>query len=112
MRDEKEGFDLSGAITPKAFVERLAKQGIIISERTLREKARQLGACRVIGKAIFLMPIDVETIVEAARVNPIGLHREQPSHPYLGKSYDMEQLLERLEKKPSTARKRGRPANS
>ena len=47
------------AISPSAAVEKMAACGIHLSERTLRERARQLGACRVIGKAMFLMPSDI-----------------------------------------------------
>jgi hypothetical protein len=38
-----------------------------VSERELRRLARELGACRIIGKAMILLPEDVETILEASR---------------------------------------------
>lgn len=59
--------DIESAITPTQLVERFAKAGIHISERTLRDKARQIGAYRLIGKAMFLMPEDVEALLEASR---------------------------------------------
>lgn len=38
-----------------------------VSERELRRLARELGACRIFGKAMILLPEDVETILEASR---------------------------------------------
>lgn len=38
-----------------------------VSERTVRETARALGACRIIGKAMILLPEDVEAILEASK---------------------------------------------
>jgi hypothetical protein len=109
MDDETEKFDLAAAMTPKAVVERLAKQGVVVSERTLRENARRIGACRIIGKTMFLMPADLTAIIEAARVIQRGHHFEHPAHALVPKSYDTEALLKRLEKKPPPARERGRP---
>jgi len=68
MGDEMK--DLSGALTPKALVAKFAETGITISERTLRERARQLGAYRLIGKTMFLLPEDIEVILEAAKPQP------------------------------------------
>ncbi|MBY2932498.1 hypothetical protein [Rhizobium leguminosarum] len=62
--------DIEGAITPEQLVAKFAKAGISISERTLRERARQVGAYRLIGKTMFLMPEDVEKIIEAAKPVP------------------------------------------
>ena len=61
---------LDDAITPADAVARLRARNIDISERTLRERARKLGACRVIGKAMFLLPSDIETILNAAKPEP------------------------------------------
>ncbi|MBZ0124101.1 MAG: hypothetical protein K8F31_09475 [Roseovarius sp.] len=38
-----------------------------VSERTVRRRARELGACRIIGKDMILLPEDVETILEASK---------------------------------------------
>lgn len=38
-----------------------------VSERTLREMARQLGACRMFGNRMILTAGDVQLIMEAAR---------------------------------------------
>jgi hypothetical protein len=61
---------LDEAISPAAAVAKLQSAGIQISERTLRERARQLGACRVLGKAMFLLPSDIDTIINAAKPEP------------------------------------------
>ncbi|WP_133118169.1 hypothetical protein [Rhizobium hidalgonense] len=62
--------EIESAITPEQLVAKFAKAGISISERTLRERARQVGAYRLIGKTMFLMPEDVEKIIEAAKPMP------------------------------------------
>lgn len=61
---------LESPISPAAAVAKLAEAGITISERTLRERARQLGACRVIGKTMFLLPEDIDRIFSAAKPEP------------------------------------------
>lgn len=58
------------ATTPAQAVASLADQGIIVSERTLRHRARQLGACRIIGKTMFLTPADIDRIIDASRPEP------------------------------------------
>ncbi|MBY2921033.1 hypothetical protein HF259_06215 [Rhizobium leguminosarum] len=62
--------DIEGAITPSQFVERFAKAGIHISERTLRERARQIGAYRQMGKTMFFMTEDIDTLIEASKPKP------------------------------------------
>jgi hypothetical protein len=42
-------------------------QHIGASERALRKLARELGACRIIGGAMILLPEDVQVIMEASR---------------------------------------------
>lgn len=54
------------AISPSSAVAKLQSAGIQISERTLRERARRIGAFREIGKAMFFMPEDIEKIITAA----------------------------------------------
>lgn len=41
-----------------------------VSERRIRSMARRLGACRVFGKTMVLLPEDVAVILEAARPCP------------------------------------------
>lgn len=52
------------AITPAEAVDRLLKKGIHISERTLRKRARQTGAYRKIGRAMFFLPSDINKLAE------------------------------------------------
>lgn len=61
---------LDQAITPAEAVQKFQERGINLSERTLREFARRVGAYRIIGKAMFLMPSDVDAILEASRPQP------------------------------------------
>jgi len=61
---------LERAISPTEATAMLAKAGVPISERTLRAKARQIGACRVIGRCMFLMPEDIDRIIETSKLEP------------------------------------------
>jgi integrase len=53
---------LPPAVTPKALADQLGW-----SERRVRDKARELGACRILGNRMVLLPDDVQTILEATR---------------------------------------------
>ena len=64
---------LDQAMTPAAVVAVLLARGITLSERTLREHAKRIGACRVIGKTLFFMPSDIAKILEAAKAKPKNL---------------------------------------
>ena len=55
---------LSEGKTPAGWVAELSAAGVEISERTLREKARQLGAYRSLGNAIVLLPEHIDQIFE------------------------------------------------
>ncbi|NSZ33058.1 hypothetical protein [Agrobacterium tumefaciens] len=87
--------DLSDAITPAMVVEKMQERGIHLSERTLREFVRKVGACRIIGKAMFFMPEDIEVLIAAAKPQPKGA--TSSSKPSWTES-DTEKLLDRLEK--------------
>ena len=53
---------LPAHITPEELAQHLG-----VSERTLREQARAIGACRIIGKKMILLESDVDAIMEATR---------------------------------------------
>src|SRR5580692_2715658 len=55
-------MNIPDGISPAAMA---SKYGF--SERRVREKARELGACRILGKAMTLLPEDVHTILEALK---------------------------------------------
>lgn len=55
------------AMTPAMVVETLLSRGVQISERTLRERARRIGAFREIGRTMFFMPEDIDALLEAAK---------------------------------------------
>lgn len=73
---------LDGAISPAAAVEALAARGIKISERTLREKARRIGAYRELGQAMFFLPEDLMKIMEPERA-PVKSRGRKPVAPAL-----------------------------
>lgn len=52
-------------ITPKELAERLGW-----SERRVRDKARELGACRILGNRMVFLPQDVEALLEATKPCP------------------------------------------
>lgn len=104
---------LDQAISPSAAVAKLQQAGINISERTLRERARQLGAYRALGKAMFFMPSDLDTIVNAAKPEPKSCQnstseKEAKTGTTTSRSmaYDTEDLLKRLN---SGSRKTSQP---
>ncbi|GGA98383.1 hypothetical protein GCM10011324_05770 [Allosediminivita pacifica] len=70
---------VEGGRTPEGWCQLMAEQGIHLSARTLRQKARQYGAFYAMGQAMFLLPSHVEVILkfEAARRAP-G-YRRNPS---------------------------------
>lgn len=51
--------------SPAEWVASFAARGIAISERTLRERARELGACRILGHAMLILPEHIDMIFEA-----------------------------------------------
>lgn len=55
---------LDRVISPAEAVEILFTRGVKVSERTLREKARRIGAYREVGQAMFFLPEDLEKIME------------------------------------------------
>ena len=101
---DENGSKLSNAFTPRAVVAILQSRGIVVSERTLREKARKLGACRVIGKAMFLMPADIDAIIEAAKPKA-KISADTVSSVSRWTEADTDNLLERL----TTSNSRKRP---
>lgn len=56
---------LDTGMTPAQVVAHLAEKGQKVSERALRAKARELGACRIFGKAMILLPEHVDLIFGA-----------------------------------------------
>lgn len=78
-----------------------------VSPRRLRQMARELGACRVVGNKMFLLPADIEAILEASKPKP----RAAPYRP----GGDYEELLKRLdglkkEAAAKTSKKRREPS--
>ncbi len=54
-------------VKPRDLAEHLG-----VSERTLREKARALGACRIIGKEMIFLAEDVEAFMEGIKTCPLS----------------------------------------
>lgn len=52
-------------VKPRELAEHLG-----VPERTLRQTARALGACRIIGKEMILLPEDVEAFMEGIKICP------------------------------------------
>ena len=50
--------------TPTQWVDELRSRGVEVSERALRERARRLGACKVLGNAMVLLPEHIDQIFE------------------------------------------------
>ena len=102
--------------TPAQWVDELGRRGVDVSERTLRERARHLGACRMLGNAMILLPEHIDTIFE----EPTCLNRT--SEGASGGSVDTLLMatntseralahLTKLSRKPPSVRSKRRPAN-
>src|SRR5690348_12660579 len=50
--------------SPAEWCEVFASKGLPISERNLRSRARELGACHVLGKAMIITPDQIDRILE------------------------------------------------
>ena len=110
--DAENGLKVSEALTPHAVVAILQSKGIAVSERTLREKARRLGACRIIGKAMFLMPEDIDAIIAAAKPKAKISTDTAPGVSQWTEA-DTDKLLERLTaKKPRGWPKSTKPSRA
>jgi hypothetical protein len=53
--------------TPVQWVKILCKRGIIISERTLREKANEFGAFYRLGRTMLITPAQIDTIFQGGQ---------------------------------------------
>lgn len=103
--------------TPAQWVAELAGAGVEISERTLRERARAMGACRVLGNAMILLPEHIDQIFE----EPECRSKSTLEGTSGGLKDDLliavstsERALERLTKlsrKPQSAASKARPGN-
>lgn len=70
---------LDHVISPADAVDILGKAGVKISERTLRDKARSIGAYRKIGQAMFFLPADLDAIAESC-LSPTALEIARSLH--------------------------------
>jgi hypothetical protein len=59
-------FILEHGKSPADWCAIFAEKGLDISERNLRQKARELGACHVLGKAMIITPDQIDRILEEA----------------------------------------------
>ena len=72
---------LKDAMTPSQVVDLLRERGIIITERSLRERARAIGAYRKLGRTVILLPEHIDAVFaepEKARLKRRGAKREYP----------------------------------
>ena len=81
-------------ITPEEFAKRTGW-----SERRLREMARRLGACRIVGNRMLLTQSDVDAILEASKPEPLIPIAQQCGLPHLGNYEDLKRLLEARSKR-------------
>ena len=55
---------LDRAISVEDAVRALGEKGVEVSPRTLKERAKEIGAYRQIGRAVFFLPEDLKRIME------------------------------------------------
>ncbi|MDK1493350.1 hypothetical protein QN219_25430 [Sinorhizobium sp. 7-81] len=71
-----------------------------VSPRKLRQMARELGACRIIGNRMFLLPADIEIILEASKPKP------KPDYHPRGDYAELLRLRARMKKEKEAAAKK------
>ena len=104
-----------GAITP----EDLAKQMPGWGAKTVRRLAKKLGACRILGNRMVLLPEDVQTILKATQPCPSESSSERPQTDSSGTIVDQltgvdyeARLAQRTEKQRRKLQPRLKPANT
>ncbi|MBN9242469.1 MAG: hypothetical protein J0I98_06725 [Mesorhizobium sp.] len=55
---------LESGKTPEEWVEVFAARGIHLSARTIRADARRLGACKILGNAMILLPEHIDLLFQ------------------------------------------------
>jgi hypothetical protein len=61
---------LDCAKPPSEWVSLLSERGLMISERSLREKANRLGACHRLGRNMIITPEQMDQILESGKPCP------------------------------------------
>jgi hypothetical protein len=103
--------------TPAQWVDELAGLGIEVSERTLRARARALGACKMLGSAMILLPGHIDQIFEEPLCRSNRTLEDAPGglgDALLIATSTSERALERLTKlsrKPPSGNSNGRRGN-
>jgi excisionase family DNA binding protein len=71
--DDSRILQASDALSPEGLADELASKGITIPADVIRQRALQLGACRLLGDAMFLLPEDVNAILRAGKQLPASM---------------------------------------
>ncbi|MFN3247736.1 hypothetical protein [Roseibium album] len=93
--------------TPTQWVEIFAEQGVELSERTLREKARALNAYCAVGNAMLLKPEHIDIIFEDLSCRSKCTNEAKhggSADELMGLTTTLDEALEHLQK-PSPKRK-------
>ena len=61
---------------PSEWVELLSTRGLIISERSLREKASRIGACHRLGRTMIITADQIDQILESRKPCPLSRSAE------------------------------------
>jgi hypothetical protein len=104
LKSPSESVETSppSVITPNALAKQLG-----CSPRRIRQLARDIGACRLFGKTMVLLPEDVQAILEAAKPEPKQPRATQV--PLLNTDYeDLVRLRERQKREELRKRRQRR----
>jgi AraC-like DNA-binding protein len=97
---------LPATVTPKALADQLGW-----SEKRVRRLAKRLGACRILGNRMILLPQDIETLMEATKC-PSSSTAAKPSgtiaEPLMAVSYE-DRLAQRTAKSRRNLQPRSKP---
>src|SRR5262245_40392772 len=87
--------------TPEQWAKEFRSKGIDISERTLRGRARQLGAFGMLGRQMILLPQHIDTIITQESEGECHTHSTSSQNPTSGPT-----TLPSMEAASAAARKR------
>ena len=95
-------------VSPETFAQQLTElSGAHVSARSIRARARKIGACHIFGKAMILMPEDVERLLEDMKCdssNEMASGGTTSRFPAPEKDGVRERLIRRS---PKTSRRKG-----
>ncbi|WP_210212010.1 hypothetical protein [Mesorhizobium sp. M2A.F.Ca.ET.043.02.1.1] len=111
---------LENGKTPEEWVKIFkAERGVHLSARTIRENARRLGACRMLGKVMMLLPEHIDRLFQEPQTCPSnstnatdGGGSKAESTAYRAANTTDKALAYLSQRQKGTPKRQSRPSNS